>query len=154
MKQPIPVDPELALHLREQLLVEPPQALRQKVLGRHRRRQLARRAMPALALCMVGALVFIALPDAPRPLVTTDWQQRSAQLEAAWREAGDPAWLRDDARAQRLLRQLRQVDHALGQSYALNAVDPGRREQLWRERSETLSALIDSRRQGGIAVQL
>ncbi|THD14439.1 hypothetical protein B1808_04045 [Pseudofulvimonas gallinarii] len=61
--------------------------------------------------------------------------------------------MREDARAQRLLRQLRQVDQALDQAYA-QALDASLRDQLWRQRTEALSALILSRRQGGVAVQL
>lgn len=134
--------------------VDLPGNLRDRVLARHRRRRRLRRAAPVAALALVGAVAALFLHGGSVPESDMDWQLRSAQLEAAWREAGDPVWLRDDARAQVLLRRLRQVDHALGQSYAHSGEDPAQREVLWRERSETLSALIHSRQQGGVAVRL
>ncbi len=134
--------------------VEPPAALRDRVLTRHRRRRRLQRSAPVLVLAVIGVVSMLLMHSGSTPPADTDWQQRSAQLEAAWREAGDPAWLRDDARAQALLRQLRRVDQALSQSYAHSGDDPMQRGALWRERSETLSALLHSRQQGGIAVRL
>lgn len=148
------IDPAVWQTLRTQLEIDPPPSLRGRLLGRHRRRRLLRRTAPALALVLTGALAFVAGHDDPALPLAADWQQQSAELEASWRAAGDPAWLRDDARAQLLLRRLRQVDHALGLSYALDNADTEQRNQLWRERSITLSALIQSRQQGGVAVVL
>ncbi|MFB9067601.1 hypothetical protein [Pseudofulvimonas gallinarii] len=138
--------------LRCLLDADPPAQLRRDILRKVRRRRSLRRLVPAAAvaaLLMMAAVPWRLQPDSTH----SDWQRRSAQLEAVWRESDDPQWLREDARAQRLLRQLRQVDQALDQAYA-QALDASLRDQLWRQRTEALSALILSRRQGGVAVQL
>lgn len=135
-------------------LANPPAPLRERVLDRHARRRLLARTTPlVLLLAVVGALRFAAVSDRPySPWL--EWQARSAALESTWRETSDPDWLRSDARARPLLHRLREVDLALGRLHALAPSDDAALTRLWRERSETLSLLIDSRRQGGLAIRL
>lgn len=133
----------------------PPPDLRARILRRHGTRRLARAAVPVVALTAVIAGAWLATTPASRPLpATSQWQARSAALESAWRQHADPAWLREDARARALVDTLRGLDLELARAYADDDADPARLDPLWRERSQTLAALIDSRRQGGVAVQL
>ncbi len=153
MKTSVLSHPEFARRLRTQAVVEPPPSLRDLLLRRHRRRLAFHRSLPVLGMLLALATVSFLLPERGNPAIDTDWQQRSAELESAWREREDRTWLREDARAQYLLRQLRRVDHALDLAY-VESSDAGHRNRLWRERSEALSALILSRQQGGVAVRL
>jgi hypothetical protein len=133
----------------------PPPALRDRILRRHGSRRAALAVLPALALTAAVAGAWLAATPASRPLpASSPWQARSAELEATWRQQADPAWLREDARARALVETLRTLDLELTRAYAEDATDPARLDPLWRERSQTLAALIDSRRQGGVAVQL
>jgi MoxR-like ATPase len=111
--------------------------------------------LPAVALAVLVAGAWIAANPTTGPMpVGSEWQARSAALEAAWRQQADPAWLREDARASALVDTLRALDLELGRLYAEDSADPRLLDPLWRERSQTLAALIDSRHQGGVAVQL
>jgi hypothetical protein len=133
----------------------PPPALRARVLRRHGARRVARAVVPTLALAAVVAVGWLVATPTPSGLPAQgSWQARSAALEAAWRSQADPAWLREDARAHALVEHLRALDQELGRLYAQEGADPRRLDPLWRQRSQTLTALIDSRRQGGVAVQL
>lgn len=154
MTPPLPISASIREQLHAHLDVDPPVPLRAQLLRRHGQRRLWRRAAPALALVGVASLILVAALYGPTTPDEADWQQRSAALEAAWRKSADPDWLREDVRAQDLLSRLRDVDEALAQSYASNDSATSERAVLWRERSETLTALIDSRHQGGVAVQL
>jgi hypothetical protein len=154
MTLPLPINASLREQLHAHLDVHPPGPLREQLLRRHRQQRLRRRAAPVLALTIVTSLILIVAPYGPTTVDETEWQRRSAALEAAWRENSDPAWLLEDARAQDLMSHLRDVDDALARSYASNGNAASERAMLWRERSETLTALIDTRHRGGIAVQL
>lgn len=133
--------------------VAPPPALRAHLLRRHGRRRALVRALPLVA---VAALAFALYPGVgPAPDTgPIDWQARSMMLEADWRQHGDATWLLADARAQPLLQQLRFVDEELQRTYLRDTDDAAHRTRLWRQRSETLAQLIDSRRQGGMAVAM
>lgn len=133
----------------------PPPALRARILRRHGIRRVAGAVVPALALTVAVAGAWLAATPGSQPLPAgSQWQVRSAELEAAWRQQADPAWLREDARASALVETLRALDLELSRAYADDAGDPARLDPLWRQRSQTLAALIDSRRQGGVAIQL
>lgn len=132
-----------------------PAFLRSRILARYRRRKrLFASASISIAVVATFAawwLLQIANPVASAP----DWHARSVALEASWRETGDNDWLGSDARAEPLLTQLRQLDSQLA-----NLLDDTSESNaavlasLWKARSDTLSALIESRRQGGFAVRL
>lgn len=131
---------------------EPPADLRERVLRVHATRRTAARAAPFLAVIVATwglAIMTTRSDDSLR-----DWQSRSGEMEASWRANGDREWLLADARAQPLLYRLRCVDEAIAQFDGSSSSDTRSLAQLWRERTETLSALVDSRRQGGVAIQL
>jgi hypothetical protein len=131
---------------------ELPPSLRNRVLRAHARRRTARRAAPFVAVfaLMCGVL---AIESGDGDALQA-WQSRSVALEAEWQVDADRDWLLADARAQPLLYRLRQLDSAIARHEPADAPDSDSLAQLWRQRSETLSALIDSRRQGGVAIQL
>ena len=130
-----------------------PATLRSRVLRRHARRRLAVRASPVLGVIAVIASVMFLHRPADTDLA--QWQARSSTLEAAWRETGNRDWLLSDARARPLIAQLRHVDSALADALAHAGPDDSEAlSRLWRQRSDTLTALIESRRQGGVAIQL
>lgn len=132
----------------------PPPELRTRVMRKHGRRRALGRAMPLLVVFATIASIFVFFSDSRAPEFTK-WQARSIALEASWRQTGDPDWLASDARAQVLLYRLRRVDSDLANMHAAaDPADPEALTRLWRERTETLSALIDSRRQGGVAIRL
>lgn len=147
-------DPQAGL-LAQLCQAPPPPDLRARILRRHSARRAVARGLPALMLvAVIAGAWLVAAPASRPPPAGSGWQARSAALEAAWRAQADPAWLREDARAHALVESLRALDQELARLYAHAGTDPGRLDPLWRERSETLAALIDSRRQGGVAVQL
>jgi hypothetical protein len=147
---------ERSARLLEQLCqAPPPPHLRARILRRHGARRLAAAVVPAVALAaVVGVAWLVAAPAAPQMQAMTAWQARSVALEATWHGQADPTWLREDARAHALIEELRALDQQLSQLYAQDGADPRVLDPLWRQRSQTLTALIDSRRQGGVAVQL
>jgi len=130
----------------------PPTGLRDRVLRAHATRRTVKRAAPFMAIMVV--FFSLALVNAPTGRSVQDWQSRSVDLEASWRADGDRQWLVADARAQPLLYRLRQVDAQIERLGAVPSSNTDSLARLWRERTETLSALIDSRRQGGLAIQL
>ncbi len=131
---------------------EPPAGLRERVLRAHAIRRTGRRVMPFLAIMAVVS--GWAMMNAPTDRTVRDWQSQSIAMEASWRADADRDWLIADARARPLLYRLRQVDAEIGRLTAASSSDTDSLARLWRERTETLSALIDSRRQGGVAIQL
>lgn len=147
-------NPVFSRTLAAQLDVDPPPALRAQVLGRYRRRRRLQTGLPMVL--MAGLALGTALMLRPRGPQTHEdlvWQQRSAELELMWRQTGDQVWLHEDARARELLRRLREVDQSLAVAHA-DAGDEGRLEALWRQRTEVLAALVETRRQGGTAIRL
>lgn len=135
--------------------VQPPAPLRARVLDRHARRRLARRAAPGLVAVLALALGAALLHGPTGRDDGASWQARSRALEDAWRASGDAAWLRDDARARPLLYRLQRVDASIARTLAdTRPAEPDQLDRLWRERSEVLAALVESRQQGGVAVVL
>jgi hypothetical protein len=133
----------------------PPAFLRSHVLAQYRQRK--RRSLSAaiaavlMATGCTGWLLQISGPAGN----DADWHARSVALEASWRETGDNDWLQSDARAESLLLRLREVDSRLAGLLGLaHTTDESALAALWKERGDVLSALIESRRQGGLAVRL
>lgn len=133
---------------------EPPPELRALVLRRHRLRRAVRPVVGAAALlvCVISIWLGLGAPVVRDELA--HWQARSMQLEADWQQHRDPSWLSRDARAQSLLESLQQVDRDLARLHSLDEVDRQALSTLWRTRSDILSALVDSRRQGGTAMRI
>lgn len=129
----------------------PPASLRSRVLRRYTRRRVAPYTTAVIAVVAVVASLVLLRREAD----IAQWQATSSALEVAWRETGNRDWLLSDARARPLMEQLRRVDSALAHTLASDAPsDSETLSRLWRERSEALTALIESRRQGGVAIQL
>lgn len=133
--------------------VQPPETLRDRVLRAHGRRRAVRRGMPVLAL--VATVVLLMPMRTVQDLdAVTDWQARSQSLEAAWRASADVAWLRSDARARPLVQRLERIDASLARAHRQHAGEAARLDGLWRERTEVLAALVETRTRGGTAVLL
>lgn len=146
------IDANRAL-LRDSLATaSPPAHLRERVLRTYAIRRTGKRAAPFILIAFAALLV--SQPGSSPDDAVRQWQARSSQVEATWRADGDREWLLSDARAQPLLYRLRRVDEAIARFDADTSPDARPLARLWRERTETLTALVDSRRQGGVAVQL
>lgn len=143
----------LAALLRKYSDVEPPAELRKRLLRRYGVRRALRPAAAMVAVVVSVAAAFSMLPQGT-PDEIAHWQARSMELEADWRRTGDRRWLQQDARAQTLVSTLQQLDRQLAQLHAQDSADREAMADLWRARAGVMAALVDSSRQGGVAVRI
>jgi hypothetical protein len=150
----VPRSRPLAALLHNYSDVEPPAELRERLLRRYGVRRALRPAAAALAVVVAVAAAWAILPLGTASDEVARWQARSMELEADWRRTADRQWLRQDARAQTLLGTLQQLDRQLAHLHAQESADREAMAQLWRARVDVMAALVDSSRQGGVAVRI